>query len=328
MASQLIKSVLTAPVQRLHRDYNELLGIDNTIRLSKAVNRLIFGAQQRRYVRAYLEHFDELLAENGPLDAALPRNIIRDGWALDTSRSLPHLDRLLEDTAPLLAERGGKSREEALRAKKPYFTSLMEQGDLQRYPSFLDFALSSEVLATVAHHMGCIPVLTRTGPPGVRFMESNEAYNPNPDGPFVESQIFHLDVHDRPVVYVIVLLRDTTEASGPWHFLPASASDRAARRLDYQKRGQPYRVTDERMYGVVNPDEVIRFTGPAGSVLFIESGRCFHYGSRKAIVPRYQMMYGFTTLCRGDLTELIIDGQTLPASDTDSRLRKMVLRHL
>lgn len=329
MRKTLRKTFVKRPIARLHENYNEWLGIDNTIRLSKAINRLLHGTDQRRYDRAYRERFDALLAENGPLmNGTQPRNVMQDGWAIDRSASLPFIDQLLEETAPLIEARGGMKREEALQWNKPFFYELLEEGDLKRYPALLDFALSSEVLATVAHYMGTIPVLSRTQPPGVRFMESNEAYNPNPNGPPQLSQNFHIDIHDRPVVYVLVLLRDTTEDSGPWHFLPASVSDRASRALNYQKRGEPYRVIDERMYAVVDPDEVIRFTGPAGSVLFIESGRCFHYGSRKAVIPRYQMMYGFTTLCRGDLMDLTKKGQRHPASENDSQLRKMVLRHL
>ncbi len=328
MLRTLRRNLVHRPINKLHRDYDAWLGIDNTIRLSKAINRLLHGGEQRRYDRAYREQFDALLAENGPLlDGAAPRNTMRDGWAIDRSGTLPGIAELLKDTAPLIETRGGLTEEEAQAEKKPFFYSLFEKDDLHRFPSFMDFVLSSEVIATVAHHMGTIPVLSRTRPPGVRFMESNEAYNPNPGGPPQQSQNFHLDIHDRPVVYVIVLLRDTTEESGPWHFLPASASERAAKALDYQKRGQPYRITDEQMYAVADPDDVIRFTGPAGSVLFIESGRCFHYGSRKAIIPRYQMMYGFTTVCRGDLTELVSQGQQHPSAASDATLRKMVLRH-
>ena len=57
------------------------------------------------------------------------------------------------------------------------------------------------------------------------------------------------------MVYVILLARDCTLQNGPWSFLPKSTSDRAAKALDYQKRGEPYRVTDERMYQVIDPTE-------------------------------------------------------------------------
>ena len=307
----------------IHRDYNSTLGIRNTYGLCKSVNRLAYWRRSKRYRAAYLEDFDRLLAENGSV-GNLPRNLIKDGWAIDRSASLPHLQELLRQSGELIAERGGDG--ETPSAHKPFFASLYKPGDLEKYPAFLDFALSSEVLATVAHHMGCIPLLSRDSPPGVRIMESNQAYSTEPVGVYTASQLYHLDLHDKPVVYVIVLLKDTTLSSGPWHFLSSSVSRRAGRLLRYQDRGEPYRVTDERMYSVVEPEEVNVFTGKAGDVLFIESSSCFHFGSRDAVIPRYQMMYAFTTPCRGDLREWMYFGQRPEKRLTDSALRKMVLR--
>jgi hypothetical protein len=57
-------------------------------------------------------------------------------------------------------------------------------------------------------------------------MESNAALDPNSAGPFRESQLYHLDIHDTPLVYVLVLVDDVTDESGPWTFLPASVSAR------------------------------------------------------------------------------------------------------
>ncbi len=323
-----VEWVIDRLITRLHRNYNRYLGIDNTIRLSRAVNLLIHGSSQRESQRLYRERLGELLDGNGALSGTLPRNLMRDGYAIDRSGTLPHIQDVLEQAAPLIEERGGLSREEALKTKKPLFYPLLRDGDLEKCPAFLDFILSSEVIATVAHYMGCIPLLSQTRPPGVRFMESNEAYNPNPGGPPVNSQMFHIDIHDRPVVYVILLLRDVPEEAGPWNVLPASSSSRAANLLNYQKRGEPYRVTDERMFKVVDRSEVFRFTGPAGSVMFIDSSRCFHFGSRNAVIPRYQMMYGFTTHCRGDLSELSrYPRQSHPVREGESELRRLVLRH-
>jgi hypothetical protein len=54
----------------------------------------------------------------------------------------------------------------------------------------------------------------------------------------------------------------------------------ATEALGNQKRGSHYRVTDEEMYRVIDPKEAIVFAYPKGTVLFIDSSRCFHYGSR------------------------------------------------
>ena len=319
---QKIKNSIKNGVEWIHHDYNVNLGIDNTFQLSKAVNTLTLGHRWKRYQKAYLERFPDLLRENGEIDR-LPRNIMRDGWAIDRSGTLPFLKEMLEQVLPLVKKRGGIS---GVDEHKPFFKSFYEEGDLTNCPAILDFVLSSEVLATVAHQMGCVPVLSRLSPPGVRMMESNEAFNPNPPGTLVDSQFFHLDLHDRPVIYVLVLLTETTIESGPWHFLPSSTSNRARRLLGHGKRSRPYRVSDESIYSVAAPDETIVFTGKPGDVLFIESSSCFHYGSRQAVKPRFQMMFAFTTPCRGDLKEWITYGMRPGSSDGDSQLRKMVLR--
>jgi hypothetical protein len=74
-------------------EWESRLGIANTMRLARAYN----GFKFRRHVKLRKElHKTQLLAlleENG----LLTRSPIQmpDGWALDTSMSLPHLDRAL-----------------------------------------------------------------------------------------------------------------------------------------------------------------------------------------------------------------------------------------
>jgi hypothetical protein len=290
------------------------------MRLSKGWNRLRHGRLQRGLEAEYRERWDELIAENGVLSA--PASLLRDGWALDTTRSLPHLDRLLDAAAQVIAARGGKRLKDT---GKLFIQDILAAEDIERFPAILDFALSSEVLTAVAEHLGAMPLLSRTLAPGIRLAESRADYD-NADDPPKESQLFHLDHHDSPLVYVIVLLKDVTPDSGPFCFLPAAASARAAAALGYRRRGRPYRVTDEEMFAVVDPAEVRKLTYPRGTVLFIDSSRCFHYGSRGATDPRYQMMYNFVSACRTDLSELFMPLRSYPCGDGASRLRRLVLR--
>jgi hypothetical protein len=261
-----------------------------------------------------------LLRENGALATFPPRIELKDGWARDDSHSFPHLDRLLEEAGEIVRERGGKKHSSS---QQPFLRSLIFPGDLEKYPALLDFILSSELLAVAAQHLRTVPVLSKTMPPGVRFMESNAALDPEWDGPFRESQLYHLDIHDTPLVYVLVLVEDVTDECGPWTFLPASVSARAKKALGYQRPGRDYRVTDEEMYSVIDPKEAIAFTGKMGSVLFIDSSVCFHYGSRRSLRPRFQLMYGLTTPCRCDMFQTQFENK-YPVPANASRLRRMV----
>jgi len=298
-------------------------GIRNLMRAAKLYNRWRYYERVKRHHDAYETQLEQLLVENGGSGFdANPKIVINDGWAIDTSQSLSGLDRLLHEAGEVVRERGGKIHSDI---QQPYFRNLIFPEDIHKYPSWLDFITSSEILAPVTHYLKTIPVLSKTRPPGIRFMELNQNLDPNPPGAFAESQLYHLDLHDRPLVYVIVLIEDVTSESGPWTFLPASVSARAAEALGNQKRGHNYRVTDEEMYRVIDPKEAIVFAYPKGTVLFIDSSRCFHYGSRRSYKPRFQMMYAYTSACRCDFSQTFMRPYPYPIKEQDSALRKMVL---
>ena len=48
-----------------------------------------------------------------------------------------------------------------------------------------------------------------------------------------------------------------------------------------------------------------RFVAPAGTVMFLDSGRCSHFGSRKPANPRYQLQYAYVSPIRNDFSDLI-----------------------
>lgn len=299
----------------------KLFGIERLRRFGKSYNRWRYAGRARMHQEAYENGFEKLLRENGTLEAWPPRIELKDGWARDDSHTLPHLDRMLEQAGEIIRERGGKKHSSA---QQPFLRGLLFPGDLATYPAILDFILSSEVLAIASRHLQTTPVLSKTLPPGVRFMESNMALDPDAAGPFRESQLYHLDLHDTPLVYVLVLAQDVTEESGPWTFLPASVSARAKNAMGYQQPGVEYRVTDEQMYEVIDPSEAISFTGKKGDVLFIDSSACFHYGSRRSVRPRFQLMCALTTPCRCDVFQTDWENQ-YPLADGASVLRRMAL---
>jgi hypothetical protein len=321
MNNSKLDAIFRPVAKHLHGNHMARLGIANTMRLAYSYNRLKFGRQEDWRRTLYRTQLSALLEENGSLTR--PSVEIKDGWALDTSMSLPHLDRVLEDSDQIIAERSGQRRS-AKGAYRSYFQDVWTPADLENYPSFLDFATSSDVLSVVSHYLRCIPVLSTTLPSGIRFVESNAAFDDQPGKPH-DSQLYHIDYYSLPNVYILVLLRDTTVEHGPWTFLPRSISQKARVALNYWSRQRGYRIGDEDVYSVVDRREVIEFCYPRGTVLFIESSGCFHYGSRNSIKPRFQLMIGYTGACRTDFTEAILPHKVYPIRDTDSRLRKKVL---
>lgn len=315
-----VSSVGRRIARRIDRDDFEWLGIANTRRLSKGLNRVRHRAAHRYRRKLFEDSFDQLLDESGPIEH--DPGELEDGYLLDTSLKLPHLEQLIEASETVISERGDQPHPDR---RKPFMSDLRQDRDLVDHPAFLDFVLSPPVLKVAASYLRQCPLLSRTRPPGVRMVESSSKYDPEAGGPYRDSQLYHRDLHDSPLLYVIVLVRDVTERSGPFTFLAGSASDRVAKATGDGKRGRPYRLSDEEVYSHVAPDEAISMTLPRGTVLFIDSSRCFHYGSRDCVVPRYQVMYAFTSACRTDLSEYLMKAKRYPVREGDPTLRKLAL---
>ncbi len=126
-------------------------------------------------------------------------------------------------------------------------------------------------------------------------------------------------------MYVIVAVRDIGPEDGPLHYLGKEASSRVARALDYGARGTPYRLDDATVHSIVGEDEVHRFAVPAGTVLFIESSACMHFGSRRPERDRYQWQFSFCSPVRSDFMELWRPQRVYPVRPTDPELRRLVL---
>lgn len=304
-----------------HQNHMEHMGIATTMKLAQEFNHKRFERQDRWRRTLYRGQIKQLLEENGaPTRSTLQ---MHDGWALDTSMTLPHLNRVLEDADTIIAQRAGK-RLTPKGTYRSFFQEMWTSDDCEKFPSFLDFAMSSDLIATVAQYLQCIPALSTTLPSGIRFIESNAAFDDQPDEPH-DSQLWHIDYYSLPNVYVLVALQDITHDHGPWTFIPRTASQRIKEQLGYWESREGYRVSDEDFYAVADPGDVIEFACPRGAVLFIESSGCFHYGSRNAVKPRFQLMLGYTGAIRTDFSELIMPAKTYPWDETDAMLRKLLL---
>ena len=321
MIGKTLDTLIKPAAKVFDRKSMSIFGVNNTMSVARAYNRLRFGKYYKYRVKQYREHFSELVEENGKPVA--PINEMKDGWVIDTSGNLPYLEEMIRESEEIISERGGIRHESRWR---PFFQELILQEHFTRFPSILNFATSSDVLSTICNYLGFIPVLSYSKPYGVRLIESWKKLDSNPDSPPRDSQLFHLDFHDSPMAYAIVLLRDVTMKRGPFCFLPVSTSKKAYDALgDYHSRKGGHRVTDERMYSHVPQSELIKMCYPAGTVLFLDNSACFHYGSRDAVEPRHLMMFAYVSPCRTDFGDLVLKQMKYPESKGDSRLRRMLI---
>jgi hypothetical protein len=154
---------------------------------------------------------------------------------------------------------------------------------------YMQFALSEEVVGPIAAYLGVLPVLNT-----IDVWYSAHA----PKAPR-SSQLWHLDIADITQVKVWVHLSDIDAKSGPLTVLDAATSDALADRIDYDF-DERHRVPDEQVLEA-GVDGLAAFEGPAGTVDFVDTSRCFHFGSRvdeggvprRIFVAQYLTPYAF-----------------------------------
>jgi hypothetical protein len=83
--------------------------------------------------------------------------------------------------------------------------------------------------------------------------------------------------------------------SGPLTAISATASYELAERIGY-RFDQGHRVPDE-VFETVSADDMIAFEGSAGTVDFVDTSRCFHFGSRvrEGAPPRRAAVFQYVT---------------------------------
>jgi hypothetical protein len=314
---------LAAPIRLLRRDDMALLGVERTARLGRRWNRRRFGASLEARRQRLDRHLEELRRERQSASRTGPCRLeMSDGWARDDSRSLPYLDSLIEAMESVISERGG--REWPFHGK-PFLYDILPDRAWERHRSILDFAALPDLLGPIGRHCGFVPCLSGDTPPGVRLMESSTRFDPQPRGPWRSSQLWHADYHAFPTIYAIVAVREIGPEDGPLHFIGEAASRRVASALSYNRRGARHRVSDDELARHVDPSETILFTGPPGSVLLIDSSRCFHFGSRNPRYPRYQLQCAYISPVRNDFGDLVRDQVSYPVHAGDPLSRRLAL---
>jgi hypothetical protein len=155
--------------------------------------------------------------------------------------------------------------------KKSFLTRDMVEPEAETLGSpFVRFALDPAILGPVCDYLGVLPVL--------RYVDV--WYSRHVPGPATKSQLWHCDNAEVSQVKVFVHCSDVEPTSGPLTVVNASTSRRLMRELDYEFKGPKSRVGDEVMDDKAPPAERARFTGQAGTAVFVDTSRCFHLGSR------------------------------------------------
>ncbi len=151
---------------------------------------------------------------------------------------------------------------------------------------YMRLALDERVVGPIAVYLGVVPVLA----------ELDVWYSAHSPKAPKSSQLWHLDHADTTQIKLWVHLSDVDARSGPLTVLDAAASDRLAEAAAYNF-SESYRLPDDRVEELLGSEGLMRFEGPRGTVDFVDTSRCFHFGSRVSAdgEPRRMVMIQYLT---------------------------------
>jgi hypothetical protein len=155
-----------------------------------------------------------------------------------------------------------------LKANKPFMMRLLDQGSYTIESPLLRFALQPEIVAIAAAYLGLVPVL--------QF--ANVFHSSATGAELVKSQLYHCDSDDVEQMKVFVLCEAVTPAMGPLTLLRADDSEVIRTRSAYRFNTRLADAEVEELLG--GKPAAAALVGPAGTTAFVDTSRCFHYGSR------------------------------------------------
>jgi hypothetical protein len=205
-------------------------------------------------------------------------------------------------------------RANSLWNKKPFLQS--SRLELEDHEPLRKLAVDPRILSPVAHYLGSKPVLA----------DAVIWYSPNDQELVGGSQFYHFDNFDTRQVRCVFPLTEITERSGPLTIFEADESERIYRKLIKSGRikRRSTKVLDEWIYPLTIKDPIQVMAGP-GSVIFVDTDNCFHYGSRPAPESRMVLMLEF---CTSGARDLPLWGRKPKTWNTASERSVFGLNHL
>jgi hypothetical protein len=184
------------------------------------------------------------------------------------------LDELAAAASRLRDEVGEAHRRHNKGYLKAFIAQDLEAGAIDNTSVYVRYALQPAVVDVVAKYFGEAPYLSYVA------LDLSEYA-----GETLEtSQLWHRDHDDTKVVKLFTYLTDVPDLEhGPFTFVEPEASKAIRGSVSTH-------LDDDSVESRVPPAAFSRMTGPAGSSFLVDTGRCYHMGSR--IAPgRQRLMY-------------------------------------
>src|SRR5262249_19221151 len=128
-------------------------------------------------------------------------------------------------------------------------------------------ALRPDLLEAVIGYMQTVPVLR-----SIQVFYSGVV-----DRKESGSQLYHCDADDVRQVKIFLLCSEVRRENGPLTILDALSSERVRRATGYIYDDH---LSDEQVDRTLGPHQPMELVGQPGTMCFIDTSRCFHYGSR------------------------------------------------
>lgn len=146
--------------------------------------------------------------------------------------------------------------------------------------AFVKFALQEEIIGIASRYFNQIPYLTNIT---LRYSF------PTTGSEWEHSQLWHKDYNDSKELKFFIYCSDVRSSkNGPFSFLPKQFSERIPNSF------LPRRISDSELRSTVEPDTIVEVLGPPGTVLLVDTAKCYHQGSR-CIEPRLAFWLTFNS---------------------------------
>jgi hypothetical protein len=198
------------------------------------------------------------------------------GFAVFEPGQFAEVPQIVADARASLAESESHGLP-ATASRKRFLVPVQDPATITLDSAVMRFALREDVLNAVSRYLGVVPFLSTIS---VLFSDVVK-------GAPTSSQLHHCDGDDVTQVKIFIYCSDVDPGSGPLTLLPADDSQRVRRGVGYQYR---QRLTDEQVAGVVGSGREVPILGPSGTSVFVDTSRCFHYGSRVAADARPRLV--------------------------------------
>ena len=242
------------------------------------VRRIYFNARRAsRFLRDAPRR--SVLATLAPTDVDIAP---QDGFVVVPPGRFPETDAIVGEARAALARYDATSPP-AGKNRKRFLQNVLDSSSLTLDSAIVRFAFRQDVLSAVSRYLGTVPLLTTISV----FHSDTVAGDPT------SSQLYHCDGDDVTQVKIFVYCTDVDVPSGPLTLLDAATTREVQRRTGYWYR---HRLSDDQVRAAGTPREHV-ILGPTGTAVFVDTSRCFHFGSRVAAgaPPRLATMIQYQT---------------------------------